>query len=291
MTQFSFGNLSSPLSGAALIDTYLEPWRDALLSLHSGSSRPSYAAAGIMWLDTTTNPWLLNVFDGADDITLGSINTTTNVFTPSGAGIADGDKGDVVVSASGATWTIDDNVVTTAKLLDANVTLAKLATQAANTVLVNATASAAAPTAVALAAQQVLGRLASNLVAIDLATAAHYRAKTADKILVTDKVWDAAAAVGLTDAATIALDLSTGLNFSVTLAGSRTLGAPTNLKDGQTGYIKFTQDGTGSRVLSFHADWKNTSGKTLSTVASTVDVLYYQIVGTTPVVTGLVKGI
>lgn len=84
MSQFDFGNLESPLSGTALINSNLEPWRDALNSLHSGSTRPSYAVAGIMWLNTTTNPWVLNVFDGTDDIPLGTINTSTNAFTPNG---------------------------------------------------------------------------------------------------------------------------------------------------------------------------------------------------------------
>lgn len=83
MSQSDFGNLSSPLSGANLIDTYLEPWRDALHSMHSGNSRPSYVAAGMLWLDTATTPWVWKLYDGSDDITIGTINATTNQFIPS----------------------------------------------------------------------------------------------------------------------------------------------------------------------------------------------------------------
>lgn len=83
MSQFDFGDLSSPLSGAQLINDNLEPWRDALNSLHSGAARPSYATPGLMWLDNSTTPWSLKMFQGSSDIILGSLDSTTLNFTPS----------------------------------------------------------------------------------------------------------------------------------------------------------------------------------------------------------------
>lgn len=43
------------------------------------------------------------------------------------SGVTDGDKGDIVVTASGATWTIDAGVVGTTKIADAAVTTIKIA--------------------------------------------------------------------------------------------------------------------------------------------------------------------
>lgn len=54
---------------------------DALLSLHKGNSRPAYAEAGTLWLDDSSTPWRLKVFDGSDDITIGTINPSSNVFS------------------------------------------------------------------------------------------------------------------------------------------------------------------------------------------------------------------
>ena len=80
MSQSDFGSLSSPLPGQVFFKDNLEPWRDALHSLHKGDSRPSYAVAGTMWIDDTTTPWLLKIFGGADDVVLGEVNASTGEF-------------------------------------------------------------------------------------------------------------------------------------------------------------------------------------------------------------------
>jgi hypothetical protein len=85
------------------------------------------------------------------------------------------------------------------------------------------------------------------------------------------------AITALTDGATITPDFSAANNFSVTLAGNRTLANPTNITAGQSGAIVITQDATGSRTLSFGSNWKfpNGTAPTLTTTANKVDVLVY----------------
>lgn len=83
----------------------------------------------------------------------------------------------------------------------------------------------------------------------------------------------------LTDAATIAVDASTGNFFTVTLGGNRTLGAPTNPQgDGQKIVIRVTQDGTGSRTLGYNAIYRFSTdlpSPTLSTGAGDIDYLAF----------------
>jgi len=89
--------------------------------------------------------------------------------------------------------------------------------------------------------------------------------------------------VTLTDAATIATDLSLGNQFQVTLGGNRTLGAPTNVVAGQSGVIRVVQDGTGSRTLAYNSVFKFPGGTapTLTTTANAVDLLAYHVESTT----------
>ena len=95
----------------------------------------------------------------------------------------------------------------------------------------------------------------------------------------------AGAITALTDAATITPDLNASNNFSVTLAGNRTLANPTNITAGQSGSIFVTQDGTGSRTLAYGSYFKFAAGTapTLSTAASSIDRIDYVVAEATKI--------
>ena len=90
---------------------------------------------------------------------------------------------------------------------------------------------------------------------------------------------------GLTDAASIATDLALSNNFSVTLAGNRTLANPTNIVAGQSGSIFITQDGTGFRTLAYGSYFKFVGGTapTLSTAAAAIDRIDYIVKSSTAI--------
>jgi hypothetical protein len=174
MSQFDFGNLSSPLDGADFFDNKLEPWRTALHSTHSGSSRPSYAIGGMMWLDTTTNPWKVKWFTGSADVVMGTINTSLNTFTSANGALAnlvattnptvsnDGTQGYAIGSkwvntTTGAEYratSVATGAAVWVRVFDSAQTLAlsQIAAQSNLTVLANIAGSSASPVASTLSA-------------------------------------------------------------------------------------------------------------------------------------------
>lgn len=84
-------------------------------------------------------------------------------------------------------------------------------------------------------------------------------------------------AVALADAATIAWNVEIAQVATVTLAGNRTLGAPSNLVSGGTYILMVKQDSAGSRTLSYHAvyKWPDGVAPTLSTDPGSIDILSF----------------
>jgi hypothetical protein len=77
MSQHSDYNIAN--QGFPAFRTDLNNVLSAINTLNSGTSRPASAVAGSLWLDTTsaTAP-ILKYYDGADDITLATINHSAN---------------------------------------------------------------------------------------------------------------------------------------------------------------------------------------------------------------------
>jgi len=80
-----------------------------------------------------------------------------------------------------------------------------------------------------------------------------------------------------TNTGNVTLDFATNQNFVLTLTGNVTLDNPTTEAVGQSGFIVFIQDGTGSRTVSLGTDYETAGGAglTLSSAASATDVVPY----------------
>lgn len=105
MSQYNFGTINPATKTGTALANDLNSWRDAVHTLHRGSSRPSYAVAGMHWIDDSTTPWALKIFDGVStDTTIATYNSTTKVWTP------------VLVDLQVTTDKIAANAVTPAKM-------------------------------------------------------------------------------------------------------------------------------------------------------------------------------
>lgn len=101
-------------------------------------------------------------------------------------------------------------------------------------------------------------------------------------------LYNDAASVAVPYASTVTLNFMSGqrVNFDIgTLTGNVTLANPINMKVGQSGRIKLTQDGTGNRTISYGSVWKTAGGSAvaLSTTASYTDYLYYLVTSPTTI--------
>lgn len=112
-------------------------------------------------------------------------------------------------------------------------------------------------------------------IAPDTATAANFRAGTANKLLDAAGVFTSETTT--TYGTTTTFDFSTFINTAVTLTGNITTQTLSNVKAGQAGAIAFIQDGTGSRTSVWNAVFKFAGGTapTLTTTASAVDILSF----------------
>ena len=83
-------------------------------------------------------------------------------------------------------------------------------------------------------------------------------------------------------AANVTIDLANTNVFNLTLGTNSNLNRPSNITVGQAGTIFVSQDGTGSRTLSYSSVWDFVGGTapTLTTTASAVDRIDYVVFST-----------
>ena len=251
-TDYSLANQS----GSAF-RTELNSILSAVQTLNSGSSAPSNLVAHMVFLDTSTTPATLKIRNAANDgfITLGTASTNFGL-----------------VSASGATFTGDItlNAQSDVRFADSDssnyVALEAPATISSNYTLTLPAADGSANQALKTDGSGALG-FASYLLLTE----------TTNGQVVTGGV--RGAITTLTDAATIAIDMDDNNNFKVVLGGSRTLGNPTNVVEGQTGFIEVHQDSSGSRTLGYGSNYRFVGGTppTVTATASAVSILAYAV--------------
>ena len=280
MAQHSDYNIAN--QGFPAFRTDLNNVLSAINTLNSGTSRPASAVANSLWLDTTTSTApTLKYYDGADDISLATI----------------------------------DHVANTVNWLDSTVSITGLATTATGTVLtltdthLNSTVSIRLPNATAIAddsGNEYL-KFAKTASAVNEITITNSATGNSPDLSVTGgdtniglsittkgtgliKLNDGAyyPEATLTDGATITWDVSTAPVAKVTLGGNRTLSAPTNGATGQFISLLVIQDGTGSRTLTWNSayEFASDTAPTLTTTASLGDLFTFRYNGTKWLETG-----
>ena len=84
------------------------------------------------------------------------------------------------------------------------------------------------------------------------------------------------------------LDFDANQNFVLTLTSSITLANPSTEKVGQSGFIVFIQDGTGSRTCTLGTDYESAAsgGITLTTAANATDIVPYVVAAANRILLG-----
>jgi len=267
----------------------------AIQTTNSGTSLPTGAVAGQMWLDTTnaTNP-TLKFYDGADSISLATINYTANTVDWLDSSIT---ITGLSTSATGTVLTLSDSATTsTVNLIidnDKEIRFREATANGTNYVSLSAPTTLSADLSLTLPSAdgtsgQFLSTNGSGILSFasggvtGVSTSATGTVLTlSDSNILFGKGGYFAEAT-LTDGATVTWNASTQQVAKLTLGGNRTLSAPTNGATGQFISIAVIQDATGSRTLTWNSAYEFTgdTAPTLTTTVSKADVFVFRYNGT-----------
>jgi hypothetical protein len=107
MTQNTLPNIDPAITNGLQLAEWLNNWRPAIYSQHSGAARPAYAVRNMMWVKETAGLSEVFFFDGQQDVKLGSFDQATHKFTLDIAGGA-------AIAGALAVTTSDNKVMTLA---------------------------------------------------------------------------------------------------------------------------------------------------------------------------------
>ena len=281
-TDFTIANQSFP-SFRSDLNTVL----GAINSSNSGTSRPSSATTGTFWLDTTnasSNSLILKFFDGSDDITFATFNTSANTVNVSDS--ATDVVGDTSPQLGGDLDVNGNDIVSTS---NANIDIVPNGTGdvtlQADTVQVGDSNANATITTNGTGDLILNTNSGTNSGSITIADGANGDVSISPNG--TGRIVLGNASVTATETATIStsktLDFDTNQNFILTLgSGANTLANPTTEASniGQTGVMIFIQPSSGSAgTVSLGTDYETVGGGglTLSSTNSAYDVVPYII--------------
>jgi hypothetical protein len=281
----------------------------AINTSNSGTSRPSGAVAGTIWLDTSggVTAYLLKFFDGTDDITMGTINTTANTInfsdsaldvvtdlTPqlggqldvNGNAIGDGtlELLKFVETASAVNeLTITNNATGSNPILsatgdDTNIGIA-LTPKGTGEIVIGTGNLNYAGTAITSTGAEInysdLATLGTTAASKVFTADANNLTKVSGAVLNTEDT--------LTDGATITWNVINSPVAKVTLGGNRILSAPSGSTPaaGQFVSLLVIQDGTGSRTITWNSVYEFTedAAPDLTATASKGDLFTFRYNG------------
>lgn len=222
--------------------------------------QPTQIVLGGFDANTTAVALGANVFLSTTTLSVG--NTTANLLANS-----------ILISLANSTATLN---LQPTQLVLGGATLNTTAIVIGANVLLNTTLlSIGNSTINAVINSSMMSLSTINVVLVNaFATTAQYLNNTANLVLTTDKTWGAAPAVNVAaSTANTKLDLSTGINFTISLTVNTNFDNPINMKAGQQGQLLIKQDATGSRLITFGTAWNflNATTPVASTNANAVD--------------------
>lgn len=210
--------------------------------------------SGTFATDLAAGKWALIVQDGPPGAGSGNVNGAASSTAGLPAVFAD-TTGKVLASATAAT-------------IRTSLGLATIAASGSYTDLSNT------PTIPTNTSQLTNGAGFITSAALPVkASGTDLRAQTDDAKFITAKaVKDAAALVTIAYGTAIAVNFATGINFTVTLGGAATFGAPTGLAEGMSGIMRVAQDSSGGRVPTFSLPYWRFPGQVQPAFSTTPNV-------------------